>query len=68
MGMVLQTNFLFSGSILENIQFGRASAAEEEAIDAARRLDCLDILEALPQGLATEVGEGGTTSTSTRDD
>ena len=59
MGMVLQTNFLFTGTVLENIRFGRPEAADEEVIDAARQLDCLDLLENLPQGLATEVGEGG---------
>ncbi len=60
MGMVLQTNFLFTGTVLENIRFGRADATDTEVADAARQLDCLDLLENLPQGLATPVGEGGT--------
>jgi ATP-binding cassette subfamily B protein len=60
MGMVLQTNFLFTGTVMENIRFGRPEATDEEVVDAARQLDCLDLLENLPQGLATEVGEGGT--------
>ena len=60
MGMVLQTNFLFTGTVLENIRFGQPEASEAEAIEAACRLNCLDLLENLPQGLATEVGEGGT--------
>lgn len=59
MGMVLQTNFLFTGTVLENIRFGRPDATDTEVIDAAQRLDCLDLLENLPQGLSTEVGEGG---------
>jgi ATP-binding cassette subfamily B protein len=59
MGMVLQTNFLFTGSVSENIRFGKPGASDEEVADAARRLDCLDLLENLPRGLATEVGEGG---------
>lgn len=59
MGMVQQQNFLFSGTVLENIRFSRPSATEGEIREAARRLDCLDILEALPQGLLTEVGERG---------
>jgi len=59
MGIVFQTNFLFTGTVRENISFGRPAATDAEVADAARRLDCLDLLESLPQGLATEVGEGG---------
>jgi len=59
MGMVLQTNFLFTGTVLENIRFGRPEATDEDVFDAVRRLDCLDLLENLPNGLTTEVGEGG---------
>jgi len=59
MGMVQQQNFLFTGTVLENIRMSRPEATDEEVRDAARRLDCLDILEALPKGLLTEVGERG---------
>jgi ATP-binding cassette subfamily B protein len=59
MGLVLQSNFLFSGSIYDNIRIGRPEASDAEIVDACRRLDCLDLLEALPQGLATVVGERG---------
>ncbi len=59
MGIVLQTNFLFTGSVLENIRLGRPEASDEDVVAAVRRLDCLDLLENLPQGLATPVGEGG---------
>jgi ATP-binding cassette subfamily B protein len=59
MGMVQQQNLLFSGTVLENIRLARPEATEEEVREAARRLDCLDLLEALPQGFATEVGERG---------
>ena len=59
LGIVHQNNFLFTGSVLENIRFGRPSATDAEVADAARRLDCLDLLESLPRGLNTEVGEGG---------
>ncbi len=59
MGMVLQQNLLFTGTVLENIRLAKPEATEEEVRDAARRLDCLDLLEALPQGFATEVGERG---------
>ena len=59
MGMVQQQNFLFSGTVLENIRLSKPEASDAEILNAARQLDCLDILEALPQGLLTEVGERG---------
>jgi ATP-binding cassette subfamily B protein len=59
MGMVQQQNFLFSGTVLENIRLSKPEASDAEIRDAARRLDCLDLLEALPKGLLTEVGERG---------
>ena len=58
-GMVQQQNFLFSGTVMENIRLSRPSATDEEVRDAARQLDCLDLLEALPNGLMTSVGERG---------
>lgn len=60
MGIVLQSNFLFTGSVMDNIRLGRLDATDQEVTDAAARLDCLDLLERLPNGLQTEVGEGGT--------
>ncbi|HTZ22273.1 MAG TPA: ABC transporter ATP-binding protein [Opitutaceae bacterium] len=59
MGLVSQQNFLFSGTVGENIRFARPAATDAEVRAAARQLDCLDLLEALPLGLATEVGEKG---------
>jgi ATP-binding cassette, subfamily B, bacterial len=59
MGMVQQQNFLFSGSVLDNIRVARPGAGEAEVREAAARLDCLDILDALPRGLSTDVGERG---------
>jgi ABC-type multidrug transport system fused ATPase/permease subunit len=59
MGMVQQQNFLFTGTVFDNIRQSRPDATDEEIREAARRLDCLDLLEALPQGLLTEVGERG---------
>jgi len=58
-GMVQQQNLLFTGTVLENIRLAKPDASEDEVRAAARRLDCLDLLEALPQGFATEVGERG---------
>jgi ATP-binding cassette subfamily B protein len=59
MGMVQQQNFLFTGTVLDNIRLSRPEATDEQIREAARQLDCLDILEALPQGLMTGVGERG---------
>jgi ATP-binding cassette, subfamily B, bacterial len=58
-GIVLQQNFLFSGTVLDNIRVGRPDAGLDEVREAARRLDCLDILEGLPNGFQTVVGEQG---------
>ncbi|HXB02934.1 MAG TPA: ABC transporter ATP-binding protein [Opitutaceae bacterium] len=59
MGMVQQQNFLFSGTVLDNIRLSKPEASEAEVRAAAQQLDCIDILEALPHGLQTEVGEKG---------
>ncbi|MGB0766881.1 MAG: ABC transporter ATP-binding protein [Phycisphaeraceae bacterium] len=59
LGIVLQRNYLFTGSVMDNIRVGKPEATDAEVIDSARTLDCLDILEALPQGLDTDVGEKG---------
>ncbi|MBL4575737.1 MAG: ABC transporter ATP-binding protein [Opitutaceae bacterium] len=59
MGIVLQQNFLFGGTIMENIRFGRLDATDKEVMDAVRDLDCFDLISLLPQGFSTVVGEGG---------
>ncbi len=59
MGMVQQQNFLFSGTVLENIRLAKPEATDAEVRAAAQQLDCYDIFEALPQGFLTEVGERG---------
>ena len=59
MGMVQQQNILFTGTVLDNIRVARPEATEAEVRDAATRLGCIDILDALPQGLHTDVGERG---------
>ena len=58
-GIVLQQNFLFAGTVMENIRLGRPSATDAEVADAVRRLDCQDAMDALPDGLNTTVGERG---------
>jgi ATP-binding cassette subfamily B protein len=66
-GMVQQHNFLFAGTVLDNIRFGRPDATEGEVRAAVARLGCEDLFDALPQGLATLVGErGGGISTGQR--
>ncbi|MGB0372582.1 MAG: ABC transporter ATP-binding protein [Opitutales bacterium] len=59
LGIVLQSNFLFSGTVYENIRMGKPDATDEEIRAAAQSLDCLDLLENMPDGLETEVGELG---------
>lgn len=59
MGMVQQQNVLFSGTVMENIRLSRPEATDQEVRAAAASLACLDLLEALPLGLQTEVGEKG---------
>ena len=59
LGIVLQMNFLFSGTVMENILVGRVGATEKEAVEAVLKLDCLDVIEDLPEGFRTRVGENG---------
>ncbi len=59
LAMVTQDNFLFTGSVLENVRFGRPGATDAEVRAAIAALDVLDLLESLPEGLATPVGERG---------
>ena len=58
-GLVLQQNFLFMGTVAENMRFAKPEATDEELREVCRRLDCLDLIESLPQGFDTEVGERG---------
>jgi ATP-binding cassette subfamily B protein len=60
MGVVLQQNFLFHGTVADNIRFARPEASDEQVLDTLRRLDCPDLLDSLPDGLRTQVGERGT--------
>lgn len=56
---VTQDNFLFAGSVLENIRLARPSASDDDVRAAAVALDISDIIEDLPRGFDTEVGEKG---------
>ena len=60
MGIVLQENFLFDGSVAENIRFGRPNATDEEIVGAALAANAHQfIVEQLPEGYETKVGERG---------
>jgi ATP-binding cassette subfamily B protein len=60
MGSVQQNNFLFTGTVLDNIRLARPEATEAEVRATVASLDCLDLLDALPQQLHTPVAERGT--------
>jgi ATP-binding cassette subfamily B protein len=59
LGIVPQEGFLFSGSVRENIAFGRPEASLEEIEDAAAAVGATEFIAALPEGIETEVGERG---------
>jgi ABC-type multidrug transport system fused ATPase/permease subunit len=59
LGIVPQEGFLFSGSVRENIAFGRPEATLEEIEDAAAAVGATEFIAALPDGIDTEVGERG---------
>lgn len=58
-GIVQQDVFLFAGTVRENIAYGRLGASDDEIWEAARRARLTAMIEALPQGLDTVVGERG---------
>lgn len=58
-GIVLQRNFLFSGTVRENIRLGRTGASDAEVVEAVRKLDCLDLVDAMQDGFDTLIGEEG---------
>ena len=58
-GLVSQDVFLFHGTVLENVAYGRRDASREEIVEACRAAEALDFIEALPQGWDTIVGERG---------
>lgn len=56
---IFQDAYLFQGSIADNIRLGKPDASEAEVLEAARLAGVQEILERLPEGLHTPVGEGG---------
>ncbi len=58
-GIVQQDVFLFTGTIRENISYGKLHASQEEIEDAARRSHLQDFIASLPNGYETQIGERG---------
>jgi len=58
-GFVQQENFLFAGTISDNIRYGRLDANDQEIVDAAKALGCHDVFDAMSNGYQTPVGERG---------
>ena len=59
LGIMTQDNFLFSGTIRENIRYGRLNASDEEVIEAAKAVNAHEFIEKLENGYATEISERG---------
>lgn len=59
LGIMLQDSFIFSGTILDNIRYGRLDATEDEVREAARVVRADDFIRELPYGYQTSVGERG---------
>lgn len=57
LGLVLQDTFLFSGSVMDNIRYGRLDATDEEVIEAAKMADADLFIRQLPQGYQTKLSE-----------
>lgn len=56
---IFQDAYLFQGSIADNIRIGKPDASDAQVMEAARQAGVIEIIERLPQGLETPVGEGG---------
>lgn len=59
LGYVLQSPYLFSGTVEENIRYGKLDATKEEIIEAAKLVDAHEFICAMEDGYETQVGEGG---------
>ena len=58
-GLVLQDTILFSGTVMENIRYGRMKATDSEIVEAAKFANAHDFIQRMPQGYQTEIGERG---------
>ena len=59
MGLVLQVNYLFTGTVMENIRYATPQASEQDVINAAKAIGSFDAIASLQKGFDTEVGERG---------
>ena len=59
LGIMMQDSFIFSGTILDNIRYGRLDATEEEIVAAAKAVCAHDFISKMPNGYYTEVSERG---------
>jgi len=59
MGIVLQESFLFKGTIMENIKYGRLEATDEDAASAAKTVGAHEFISSLPDGYNSKIGERG---------
>ncbi len=61
LGIVLQDNFLFAGSVEENIRYGLPDASEVQVRQAAEMANAMEFIEEMPKGFQSYVGQGGVT-------
>ncbi|MBE5783969.1 MAG: ABC transporter ATP-binding protein [Clostridiales bacterium] len=59
MSVMMQDSFIFSGTIMDNIRYGRLDATDEEVIEAAKTVSAHDFIMQMPKGYQTEVNERG---------
>jgi ATP-binding cassette subfamily B protein len=59
MGLVLQVNYLFTGTVMENIRYSNPRASEAQVIEAAKAIGSYDSIMTLANGFTTDVGERG---------
>ena len=59
LGIMLQDSFIFSGTLMENIRYGRLNATDAEVKEAARRVRADELISRMPQGYQTEIRERG---------
>ena len=59
MGIMMQDTFIFEGTILDNIRYGRLDATDEECMEAARLIYADEFIEKLPHGYYTRISERG---------
>ncbi len=59
LGYVLQTPHLFSGTVMDNIKYGKIGSTDEEAIEAAKAVEAHEFIMKFEKGYQTECGEGG---------